>query len=181
MQATLDRLISDQKTFPNARQLAGDLYFQLHDLDNAYQQYAQGDKENPKQHRPYTKRMIEVLAQQNKIPEATALAAQLMKEDPKDAEATSMHATLELQDNDRTKAKHIISELQPLVTRDPKSPILHFNLARAYIVQGDRRQQRTSPAPIGRSCEALGRSMHPPSISWLYWLLIDRISPRRCK
>jgi len=137
MQATLDRLISDQKTFPNARQLAGDLYFQLHDLDSAYRQYAQGDKENPKQHRPYTKRMIEVLAQQSKIPEATALAAQLMKEDPKDAEATSMHATLELQDNDRTKAKHIISELQPLVTKDPKSPILHFNLARAYIVQGD--------------------------------------------
>lgn len=137
MRATLDQLISDQKTFPNARQLAGDLYFQIHDLDNAYQQYSEGEKENPKQHRLYATRIIEVLSQQNKIPEATALAAQLMKEDPKDPDATAMHATLELQDNDKAKAKQVISELQPLVARYPKSMTLHFSLGRAYIMQGD--------------------------------------------
>jgi tetratricopeptide (TPR) repeat protein len=137
MQTTLGRLTSDQKTFPNAHQLAGDLYYQLRDFDDAYQQFSQGEKENPKQHRLFSTRMVEVLASQNKVPEATALSAQLMKEDPKDPEATSIHATLQLQENDKAKAKQVISDLQPLVVKFPKNAVVHFNLARAYLIQGD--------------------------------------------
>ena len=137
MEATLHRLIADPATFPNGHQLAGDLYFQLHDLDNAYGQYAAGEKESPKQHRLYTTRMIEVLTQQRKIPEATKLAEQLVKEDPKDPDAISMHATLELQDSDKAKAKQVVAELQPLVVKYPNRAAVHFNLGRAYMIQGD--------------------------------------------
>lgn len=137
MEATLHRLISDPATFPNGHQLAGDLYFQLHDLDSAYQQYVAGEKENPKQHRLYTMRIIEVLFQQGKTPEAIELAEKLVKEDPKDPEAISLHAMLELRDSDRAKAKKVVAELQPLVVKYPNRYLVHFNLGRAYRIQGD--------------------------------------------
>jgi tetratricopeptide (TPR) repeat protein len=171
-QATLNRLTSDPKTFPNGRQLAGDLDFQLHELDSAYQEYNAGLKEDPKQHRLYTMRIIEVLSYQNKIPEATALATALMKEDPKNPEATALHATLLLEENNKAKAKEVIAELQPLVIRFPKLPMLHFSLGRAYIIQGDPQYADQARLQLEETLKL--RPQYPPAKYFLALLALNR-------
>ena len=64
--------------------------------------------------------------------------AKLLKEDPNDAEATAIHATLVMQlGANREQIKGVIAELQPLVNRNSGKPLLHYSLARAYRMQGD--------------------------------------------
>ena len=171
MEATIQRLTTD-KTFPNGRQLAGDFYFQIHDLDGAYQQYVAGEKENPKQHRLFTTRLIEVLSQENKIPEATKLTEQLVKEDPKDPEAISILATLQLQDTDKVKAKQVVAELQPLLVKFPDRAILHFNLGRAYMVQGDPASNEQARLQLEETLKQ--RPQYVPAKYFLALLAVNR-------
>ena len=171
MEATIQRLTTD-KAFPNGRQLAGDFYFQIHDLDGAYQQYVAGEKENPKQHRLFTTRLIEVLSQENKIPEATKLTEQLVKEDPKDPEAISILATLQLQDTDKVKAKQVVAELQPLLVKFPDRAILHFNLGRAYMVQGDPASNEQARLQLEETLKQ--RPQYVPAKYFLALLAVNR-------
>ena len=171
MEATIQRLTTD-KAFPNGRQLAGDFYFQIHDLDSAYQQYVAGEKENPKQHRLFTTRLIEVLSQENKIPEATKLTEQLVKEDPKDPEAISILATLQLQDTDKVKAKQVVAELQPLLVKFPDRAILHFNLGRAYMVQGDPASNEQARLQLEETLKQ--RPQYVPAKYFLALLAVNR-------
>ena len=137
MLSTLGSLTGDLKTFPNAHMLAGDFYFQIRDYQSAIQQYELGQKNDPKEKIAYQKRTVEVLSVEGKNDEASRLVATLLKQDPKDPEIIAMHASLLLNTGKRDQAKTVISELQPLVAKIPNSPILHFNLARAYLANGD--------------------------------------------
>ena len=137
MLSTLERLTGDLKTFPNAHLLVGDYYFQIRDYQNSIQQYELGQKNDPKQKTAYQKRMVEVLSVEGKNDDASKLVATLLKQDPKDPEVIAMHAALLLNSGKRDQVKTVISELQPLIAKNPNSPILHFNLARAYLANGD--------------------------------------------
>ena len=137
MLSTLERLTGDLKTFPNAHLLVGDYYFQIRDYQNSIQQYELGQKNDPKQKTAYQKRMVEVLSVEGKNDEASKLVATLLKQDPKDPEVIAMHAALLLNSGKRDQVKTVIGELQPLIAKNPNSPILHFNLARAYLANGD--------------------------------------------
>ena len=172
MQATLNRLTSNTATFSNAHQLVGDFYFQIRDFDNAYQQYLAGEKEEPKQHRLYSVRMIEVLSQQNKIAEATKLCEQLVKEDPKDPEPISILATLQLQDSDKATAKLVVAELQPLVVKYPNRPVVHFNLGRALMIQGDPASKDQARMQMEETLKI--RPQYVPAKYFLALLALDR-------
>ena len=137
MTAALNRLTSNQKTFPDGRMLAGDFYVRMRDFDHALQQYDQGLKDDPKNKRAYQKKMVEVLGTQGKTEQASKIVAALLKDDPKDPETIAMHATLLLQGGDKRQIKNVISELQPLVSKMPGNAILHYNLGRAYLVASD--------------------------------------------
>ena len=137
MTSTLGRLTGDLKTFPNAHMLAGDFYFQIRDYANSVQQYEQGQKDDAKQKIAYQKRMVEVLSVEGKNDEAAKMVATLLKENPKDPESIAMHAALLLQSGNRDLITTVLNELQPLVAKLPNSPILHFNLGRAYLAKGD--------------------------------------------
>jgi tetratricopeptide (TPR) repeat protein len=137
MTATLNRLTSDPKTFPDNRMQVGDFYLRIRDFDNALQQFDRGQVESPKYKRIYQKKMVEVLGTQGKYDQASKVIASLLKDDPKDPEATAMHATVLLQTGERKQAKTIIGELQPLVAKMPRNASLHYNLGRAYMVAGD--------------------------------------------
>ena len=137
MTSTLGRLTGDLKTFPNAHMLAGDFYFQIRDYANSVQQYEQGQKDDAKQKIAYQKRMVEVLSVEGKNDEAAKMVATLLKENPKDPESIAMHAALLLQSGNRDQITTVLNELQPLVAKLPNSPILHFNLGRAYLAKGD--------------------------------------------
>jgi tetratricopeptide (TPR) repeat protein len=136
--ATLNRLIGDHKKYPDGHLLAGDYYASIREFDSAIQQYEQGEKADPKNRRVYLKRKAAGLADSGKTAEAAALVAKLLKEDPNDAEAAAIHASLVMQMGaDKEQIKAVISELQPLVNKMSNKPQLHYNLGRAYELQGD--------------------------------------------
>jgi tetratricopeptide (TPR) repeat protein len=137
MAATLARLTSNPKTYPEGHLEAGDFYLRIRDLDDALKQYDLGQKEDGKNKRTYQKRMVEVLGTEGKHDEATKIVDALLKQDPKDSDVIAMHATLLLQTGDRRQIKTVISELQPLVAKTPKNATLHYNLGRAYMSPGD--------------------------------------------
>jgi tetratricopeptide (TPR) repeat protein len=137
MTATLARLTSDPKTYPDGHLQAGDFYLRIRELDNALQQYDLGQKEDGKNKRTYQKRMVEVLGTEGKHDQATKIVDALLKQDPKDSDVIAMHATLLLQTGDPKRIKTVISELQPLVSKTPKNATLHFNLGRAYMASSD--------------------------------------------
>jgi tetratricopeptide (TPR) repeat protein len=132
MTATLGRITSDLKTYPNARILVGDFYLMFRDYANAKQQYEQGEKDFPKDKAVYQKRVVEVLGLENKNDEAAKVVADLMKSNPKDPDVIAMHAALLLQTAKRDQIKAVIAELQPLVAKMPASPVLHYDLGLAY-------------------------------------------------
>jgi len=137
MTATLTRLTSDLKTYPDGHLQAGDFYLRIRDLDNALQQYDLGQKEDGKNKRTYQKRMVEVLGTEGKHDQATKIVDALLKQDPKDSDVIAMHATLLLQTGDPKQIKTVINELQPLVSKTPKNATLHYNLGRAYMATSD--------------------------------------------
>ena len=137
MTATLARLTSDLKTYPDGHLQAGDFYLRIRDLDNALQQYELGQKEDGKNKRTYQKRMVEVLGTEGKRDQAAKIVDALLKQDPKDSDVIAMHATLLLQTGDPKQIKTVINELQPLVSKTPKNATLHYNLGRAYMATSD--------------------------------------------
>ena len=137
MIATLQRLSSNPKLFPDNHMQVGDFNERIRDFDSALLQYDQGQKEDSKNRRIYQKKMVEVLGTQGKREAASKLLAALLKDDPKDPEALAMHATLLLETGDKTQVKTAIAELQPLISKMPGNPTLHLNLGHAYVTAGD--------------------------------------------
>ncbi len=136
--ATLDRLTADPKKYPQGHLLAGDYYASVRDFPAAIQQYQLGEKSDPKSKRVYLKREAASLADSGKSAEAIALVAKVLKDNPNDAEAAAIHASLVMQIGpNRDQIKSVIAELQPLVNRNSSRPLLHYSLARAYRLQGD--------------------------------------------
>ena len=137
MASTLGRITADPKTFPNSRMQVGDFYLRIRDFDSALRQYDQGQRDDSKNKRLYQKKMVEVLGTQGKYEQAGKVVSALLKDDPKDPEATAMHATLLLQSGDLKQAKTIIKELEPLVAKMPRNATLHYNLGKAYTITPD--------------------------------------------
>ena len=137
MAATLGRLLSDPKTYPDNRMLAGDFYEHIGDFDNALKQYDRGRQETSRNKRAFEKRIVEVLATQGKCDAAAGLISSLLKEDPKDPEVLALHAALTLVGAAAGQIKSVIRELQPLTIKMPGNPVLHLNLGRAYMRSSD--------------------------------------------
>jgi tetratricopeptide (TPR) repeat protein len=137
MQATLNRLTSDPKTFPNSRMLVGDFYYRVRNFDQAVQEYREGIKIDAKEKLVYQKKIVEALAIQGKSDQAAKVVSDLLKDNPQDAEVVGMHAALMLPTANKAQVQQIIDELQKVVSKAPNNAILHFNLGRAYMAKGD--------------------------------------------
>jgi tetratricopeptide (TPR) repeat protein len=147
VRGAIERLTADPKTFPDGRLQAGDFYVRVRDYPAALAQYEQGERQSPKKARVYRKKMAEVLATQGAREQAEKMVAGLLKEDGKDPEAMALHADLLLDSamlapGDPGQLRAAIAELQPLVAKMPRNPILHFNLGRAYMALADQPQNR---------------------------------------
>lgn len=141
MTATLERLTSDPKTYPDNRMLVGDFYERIGDFDSALKQYDRGRQDTSRNTRAFQKRVVEILATQGKRDAAAGLIASLLREDPKDPEVLALHAALTLESAPAGQIKNLIGELQLLTIKMPGNPVLHLNLGRAYM---------RSPDPQGR-------------------------------
>jgi len=137
MQAILDGLRSDRKTFPQGEALVGDFYFRIGELDSALQTYREAEKHQPKLSVAFDKRIAETLLVQGHYGQAIQLAAKLHQENPKDVEAAALHASLEARGNPQ-QVQSAIADLEALVEKQPGNPMLQMNLGRAYMLKGDR-------------------------------------------
>ncbi len=137
MLATLNGVRSDQKTFPQADGLVGDFYFRIGELDAAIQTYREGEKNHPKLSALFDKHIAETLLVQGKYDQALELAAKLHKENPNDVEAAALHASL-LARGKPEQVQAAIAELEGLVEKEPRNPMLQLNLGRAYMLKPDR-------------------------------------------
>lgn len=143
MQATLDRLTSNLKQFPNAHLLAGDFYRVRRDLDNALRQYELGAQHDASNKARYQKLKAQVLVDQGKRAEASALLEEVLKQNAQDQEARAMRAALLIETGSPEQVQVAITELQAAVTRSPDNPVLRFNLGRALMRKGEADQART--------------------------------------
>jgi tetratricopeptide (TPR) repeat protein len=142
MTATLARLTSDTKKFPQAHMMAGDFLMRVGSVDRALREYQQGEKVDTKNKAAYGKREAEALALQGKNTEAANVVSQLVKDNPKDPETVAMHASVMIASKDSKQIQKAIDELQPMVASTPANQtamlqMLHYNLGRAYMAKGD--------------------------------------------
>jgi len=141
--ATIARLTSDPKRFPEGCLEAGVFFVRVHDYPAALRQFRAGQQKNPRQiprtARVYRKKIAEVLATEGERDQAQAMVTDLLKEDSRDAEARALRATLWLASGDMQQARAAISELQELAKSMPSNATLHFNLGRAYTAATDQR------------------------------------------
>jgi tetratricopeptide (TPR) repeat protein len=137
MLQTLQRVTADSKTFPKGQQNVGDFFLGIRDHDLAVQHYSEGIKQDPKEKATYQKRIIEVLVKQNKNDEATQRVAELLKENPQDADAIAMRASLTLLTGNREQLQSAINDLQTVVTKQPRNFVVRYNLGRAHLAKGN--------------------------------------------
>jgi len=142
MQATLQKLTSNPKDFPQAFRLVGDFYARIGEPDTAIGYYEQGVKANPKDAAALRLLIAQSLVTQGKRAEATRLLDQILKEKPGDDNAKAMRAGLMIDPSQPEQVRAAVNELQDLVSRMPKNHVLRFNLARALAARGDVVQAR---------------------------------------
>ena len=172
MHAAIGRLASNSKLFPNGRLQAGDFFAHIRDYASALDQYQAGERSNRKNTRLYKKKIAEVLATQGEGDRAAKVVAQLLKDDPKDPEARALHATLLLQDPKQVKTA--ITELEPLIAKMPRNATLHFNLGQAFAAQDDPDRARQQFETALR----LDPHHAPAKLAWAE-LALERGEPRR--
>jgi hypothetical protein len=85
--ATLARLTSDPKRFPDGRLEAGDFFVRVRDYPAALREFQAGQQQhppqNPKRPRVYRKKIAEVLATEGARDQARTMVADLLREDSK--------------------------------------------------------------------------------------------------
>ncbi|HEY1343124.1 MAG TPA: tetratricopeptide repeat protein, partial [Bryobacteraceae bacterium] len=141
MLAVLQQIKSHAKEYEQAYLDVGDFYLRLGDGDSAIREYREGMGKDAKKKATYEKRIIEVLMRQGKRNEAAEINAQILKDDPNDADARGLSATFLLDRGDITRA---LQELQAVVTRAPDNPVARYNLGRAHAARGEWEQARQS-------------------------------------
>ena len=138
MQATLQRILNDPKDFPVGHAMVGDFFFRIRNFDRASAEFQEGIKQGGKNKGLYEKRMVQVLLAQDRKPDATQLVNNILKENPKDAEAIEMRSALQLQTGNPQQVQMAINDLQVLVQKSPDNPTLRYDLGRAFLAKGDR-------------------------------------------
>jgi tetratricopeptide (TPR) repeat protein len=134
---TLARMTSNPKKFPDAFRQAGDFYFRAQRFDLAMNAYEEGVKAQPDQKAVYQKKQVELLSLQNKLTEATTLAQKVAEENPDDAEAKAIRASLRLRTLDPKELDQAIAEFRSVLSKMQDNPVLRFNLGEALLAKGD--------------------------------------------
>jgi tetratricopeptide (TPR) repeat protein len=138
VEATLQRLTSDTRSYPNAWMLAGDYYLSGGDFDAALKALSKGEAADPKNKTAYQKRRVEALVGKGQTAEASRLAEEIARANPDDPEAISLRAVIGIQTAKPEQLQKAIDDLGPLIGKYPNvpaTPMLRYNLARAWIAR----------------------------------------------
>ncbi len=137
MKATLERLTSNPKDFPDGNREVGDFYFRIRDLDAAAMAFTKGMNSDSKNKAMYQRRLVETLSAQGKGNEALALTDQILKDNDKDPEALAMRASLWLRTGRKEQLSAAINDMQSVLSKMPENFVLRYNLGRALFAKGD--------------------------------------------
>ncbi len=131
------RTLDDKTTFPAAREMMGDFYARTKKYDQAIEQYKNGASEDSQHALSYNQRIVTSYALMGKRDDALKLAQTLATKNPKDTTSNEMYASLLLDSGLQSDAKKSLAELTGLVKNNPTNPVLHLDLARAYLATND--------------------------------------------
>ncbi len=145
MTATLQRLLNDPKSLPQAQLWVGDFYLGLRDYSDAIRYYQQGASTSREAKTRVTCELRNVLAlmSQGKKDDAFRLAEQFHQQNPNDSSVLHMHADLLLARGKPEQAGAIVGEFLTLVKQNPNDTSLRMQLGRAYRLKGDLENARS--------------------------------------
>jgi len=136
MKATLDGMAGDSKNFPDALMTAANFYAANGLYDDAIAYLNSGAK-NEKDKTKYQQRTAEILAQAGHPDQAMGLIKEILKGDPKNVEARSLRAGIEVESNKPDQIEAALAELPELLKERPADAALHYYLGRAQVAHGD--------------------------------------------
>ncbi|MGH9656099.1 MAG: tetratricopeptide repeat protein, partial [Bryobacteraceae bacterium] len=132
-QGVIERVLSDKKSFPQARMLMGNFYVRARKYDQALQQYQAGASENPKDALGYRERVVQVELRNGQRDQAMELAKKLVQKNADNAPVNEMYASLLMSTGKRADLDTAIGNLQKLVQKHANDPVLHLDLAHGYF------------------------------------------------
>lgn len=139
MVKTLDRLKTYASAYPLAYSAVASFYARINEPENAVRQYDEGIQALPKQKLELQGQKMLLLAMQRKHTEAAALANEILKENPKDPNARTLRASLELGKEDAAKT---MKDLQEVLAQQPRNWLAQYSLGRVYLMRGEMENAR---------------------------------------
>jgi tetratricopeptide (TPR) repeat protein len=136
-EALMKKTLDDKAAFPAAHEMLGDFYARTKKYDAAIEQYQEGAREDKKRELSYNQRIVTAYALMGRRADALHLAQSLAAKNPKDTTSNEMYASLLLETGLQSDAKKSLTELTSLSKNNPTNPMLHLDLARAYLLTND--------------------------------------------
>ena len=143
MKSVLQRMLDNPKAFPQARLQVGDLYGQMQRWNDALQQYEEGaktfagDKSKSSQRVVYLRKIADVWLAQGKGEQASQVVDEILKQEPGEAAASAVKATLLVSTRTPENVTRAVAMLQPVLAKNPDNAVLHFTMGRVLAAKGD--------------------------------------------
>jgi tetratricopeptide (TPR) repeat protein len=143
MKSVLQQMIDNPKVFPQARLQVGDLYGQMQRWNDALQQYEAGaealggDKAKAEQRVVYLRKIADVWLAQGKGEQASKVVDEILKQEPGDAAASAVKASLLMSSRTPENVAKAVALLQPVLAKNPDNAVLHFTMGRILAAKGD--------------------------------------------
>jgi cellulose synthase operon protein C len=135
-EAYLRQTKSDLPDNSEGYRMLGDFYFSNGELDKATAEYSILYGEHPKDIQ-VKKNYVQLLILKNRLDEATKLNNEVIKANPKDADALDYRGQIMLQQGDGAGA---VDALQQALKVDGNSAVAHYHLGRAFDLQHNEQQ-----------------------------------------
>lgn len=142
MNATLQRLHDQRAVLGEARMALGDFYAVHKNPDESIRTFQQAIQEDPKNENAYRKKMVTVLISQGKRSQAEENLDQILKSDPKDAEARRLKAGFDLSTRQQQKVADAVNIYKDLSAAQPDDTDLRFYYARSLLASGNTKAAR---------------------------------------
>jgi tetratricopeptide (TPR) repeat protein len=137
MMVVIERLLDNPEQYPTAYARVGNFFMRIGEFDQAMEVYEKGAIALPDQRDQFRNRMVEALTVQGKREEAFQLVEQILNDDSENVQARAMRGALKLQTGDKTELQGATSDFESVLARMPDNVVLRFNLAEAYLAQGN--------------------------------------------
>jgi tetratricopeptide (TPR) repeat protein len=136
MSRVLENIVADRGNFPSGPIMVGDFYAAYGKWDDALLHYSAGIAQSSDKDL-YRKRIAHALTAAGKRQEAVVELQEILKANPKDADARLARAVLLRESKDAKDRDVAIEELQALAAQYPQDAVVHYNLGVSYLAKND--------------------------------------------